>query len=248
MIFITGDTHSDWMHRLNMASFPEQKDLTKEDYVIIAGDFGRWKDSKEEKYKLDWLESRNFTTLFIDGNHENFDILDSLEVEEWNGGNVHKVRPSVIHLMRGQVFILEEKKFFTFGGASSHDISDGILEIGDPLIKEWKHDYSKMFRVNHESWWERELPSEEEMIEGLKNLEKHEMTVDFVLTHSPYTSILRKLDGGSGFYNADRLSNYLQAIREQVDYKRWFMGHMHISKVYYEESAFFLYEEILRIL
>ena len=27
-----------------------------------------------------------------------------MEVELWHGGKVHKVRPSVIHLMRGQVF------------------------------------------------------------------------------------------------------------------------------------------------
>lgn len=42
MIWITGDTHVDWVHRLNMASFPEQKEMTKDDYVIICGDFGIW--------------------------------------------------------------------------------------------------------------------------------------------------------------------------------------------------------------
>ena len=53
---------------------------------------------------MDWLEDRPFTTLFCEGNHENFDRLYSYPVEKWNGGNVHKIRPSVIHLMRGQVF------------------------------------------------------------------------------------------------------------------------------------------------
>ena len=37
--------------------------------------------------------------------------------------------------MRGEVFIIEDKKFFTFGGASSHDIQDGILDYND---KDWR--------------------------------------------------------------------------------------------------------------
>ena len=71
MIYATGDTHGGWMHRLNMASFPEQKDMKKDDYVIILGDFGLWDDSRRERQALDWLEGRSFTTLFVDGNHEN---------------------------------------------------------------------------------------------------------------------------------------------------------------------------------
>ena len=100
MIFITGDTHGDWISRLRTESFPEQKEMTKDDYVIICGDFGIWDNSKREKYNLDWLKDKPFTTLFVDGNHENYDILDELPVKEWNGGKVHFIRPSVIHLMR----------------------------------------------------------------------------------------------------------------------------------------------------
>lgn len=123
IIWVTGDTHGDWIHRVNMDSFPEQREMSKDDYVIILGDFGIWRDSPQQRWYLNWLEERNFTTLFIDGNHENYDILDSYPVEEWHGGKVHFIKPSVIHLMRGQVFDIDGLKFFTFGGASSHDIS-----------------------------------------------------------------------------------------------------------------------------
>lgn len=153
MIYVTGDTHGEWLYRLNMNSFPEQKEMTKDDCVIICGDFGIWDHSKKENYNLDWLENKPFTTLFVSGNHENYDILDSLPVSAWKGGKVNFVRPSVIHLMRGQIYDIEGNKFFTFGGASSHDISDGILEQDDPRIKKWKKDYSKMFRINHVTWW-----------------------------------------------------------------------------------------------
>ena len=95
--------------------------MTKDDYVIICGDFGgvwnRFEENKYEKHWMDWLEKHPFTTLFCEGNHENFDRLYNYPVEKWNGGNVHKIRPSVIHLMRGQVFQLCGKKFFVFGGA-----------------------------------------------------------------------------------------------------------------------------------
>ena len=39
MIYITGDVHGDWLSRLKKASFPEQKILTRDDYVCISGDF-----------------------------------------------------------------------------------------------------------------------------------------------------------------------------------------------------------------
>ena len=248
MIYITGDTHGDWMSRLNADSFPEQKEMTKDDYVIVLGDFGIWDNSKRENYNLDWLDNKPFTTLFISGNHSNYDILDSLPIEQWNGGNVNFIRPSIIHLMRGEVFNIENRKFFTFGGASSHDISDGILEIGDKRIKQWDKDYFKMFRVNHLSWWERELPNQEEMDNGIKNLELNNNKVDYILTHCSYTSLLKQMDGGSGLYESDILTDYLQKIKQTVDYKQWLFGHMHINQNYYWERTTCLYEQITRIL
>ena len=252
MVFVTGDTHGDWMNRLKVDSFPEQKEMTKDDYVIICGDFGIWDDSKREKYNLDWLEDKPFTTLFVSGNHENYDILDSLPVEEWHGGKVNFIRPSVIHLTRGQVFNIEGKKFFTFGGASSHDISAGILEPDDSLFKEKKRLLDKdpfaLYRINHVSWWQRELPSDEEMEEGLRNLERENNKVDYIITHCPYTSLLRQMDGGSGLYQSDYLTDYLQKIKQTVDFKHWLFGHMHINNTCYWERSSCLYEQIIRML
>jgi hypothetical protein len=156
MIYITGDTHAEFQDRFNTSAFPEQKEMTKDDYVIICGDFGGvwdvgW-ESKREKWWLDWFEERNFTLLFIDGNHENFDRLYGYPVKEWHGGKVHELRPHVLHLMRGQVFEICGKKFFTFGGASSHDITAGILEVDDPDFKKKKKMLDKLdacYRINH---------------------------------------------------------------------------------------------------
>ena len=105
-IFITGDTHCDYdWEKINTTNFPEQKNLTKDDYVIIAGDFGGiWGLDKTDRYIIKTYEKRSFTTLFVDGNHENHDALDQYPVEIWNGGKIHRISDTVIHLMRGQVF------------------------------------------------------------------------------------------------------------------------------------------------
>ena len=249
-VWITGDTHGDWINRLNVDSFPEQKEMTKDDYVIICGDFGIWDNSKREKYNLDWLDDKPFTTLFVSGNHDNYDILDSLEAKEWHNGLVNFIRPSVIHLMRGQVFNIEDKTFFSFGGASSHDISDGILEPDDPSFKEKKKQLDKdpfaLYRINHVSWWERELPNEEEMKNGLDNLKKENNKVDYIITHSPSTSELY-LMGGKGLYQSDILTNYLEEVKANTEYKRHFFGHMHVNKAINEKDIC-LYEQIIRIL
>ena len=250
MIYITGDCHSDF-RRFNTKNFPEQKDMIKDDYVIICGDFGGvWnidEESLQEAFNMDWLEDKPFTTLFVDGNHENFDRLNSYPVEEWNGGKVHRIRKSVIHLMRGQVFKLEGKTFFTFGGASSHDIDGGILDINNPdyhkkrkkLDREWIP-----YRINHISWWERELPNEEEMVEGVHNLETHGNNVDYIVTHCCASSSQAILSGGK--YKTDIATNYLEQIKRNVKYKKWFFGHYHDNKMVNAEEIL-IYEQIIRI-
>ena len=68
MIYITGDCHGNF-ERFNSSIFPEQHEMTKDDYVIICGDFGgvwRKEENKTETMVLDWLECRPFTTLFAD--------------------------------------------------------------------------------------------------------------------------------------------------------------------------------------
>ena len=164
-IYITGDTHGGFQ-RFGSKYFPQQKNMGREDYMIVAGDFGGlWDGSPKDQYWLDWLEEKPFTTLFVDGNHENFDLLNTLPERQWNGGRVHVVREHVLHLMRGQVFTFGGLTWLTMGGASSHDIQDGILDPADPDFEGqyWlMRRLRAMFRVKGVSWWPEELPSAEE--------------------------------------------------------------------------------------
>lgn len=251
MIFVTGDCHSTF-EKFNTKLFPEQKEMTKEDYVIICGDFGGiWdkdESGKEELWWLKWLENKPFTTLFIDGNHENFDRLYAYPVESWKGGKIHKIRPSIIHLMRGQVFDIDGIKFFTFGGARSHDISDGILECDDPNYKRKKKRLDRgrrPYRINRVNWWAEEMPTIEEMEEGCKNLETVKNEVDFIITHCCPSST-QMLIGGKEPFPSDELTEYFQELRERVHFKKWFFGHYHDNKSVNEKEQM-LHDQIIRI-
>ncbi len=248
MFYITGDIHGD-PTRLSKNSFPEQTGMTKDDYVIILGDFGIvWdeKNTKSEKYWLKWLEEKPFTTLFIDGNHENFNRLYTFPVEDWCGGKIHKLSNSVFHLMRGQIFNINGTTFFTFGGARSHDISAGILNRSDPEFKQKKKELDKdpynCYRILNETWWELELPTQEEIQTGrnaLKNI-KH---VDYILTHCPPNEVFKKLDFTE---KPNILTEFLDEINNLVDYKAWFFGHLH-ENMKINDKMFLLYEQIIKV-
>ena len=258
-MYVTGDTHGPTkigmfsvdgvIPRFSTKNFPEQNEMDKTDIVFILGDFGcvwQAQESNEEKYALDWLDKKPFTTCFIDGNHENHARLNSYPVEEWNGGKVHKIRPSVIHLMRGQAFHMDDVRIFTFGGARSHDISDGIL---DPVkdakkIRQWQKSGMKYFRVNGVSWWPEEMPSQDEMDEGIQSLEKENWKVDFVMTHDGTSSV--KAFVSHGAVKPDELNVYLEEIKQKLYYKKWFFGHLHENRNL-PDNQILLYEQIIRI-
>ncbi len=234
-----------------MEAFPEQRQMTKDDYVIILGDFGGiWEykgENKKEKNWLDWFEERSYTLLFLDGNHENFDRLNAYPEKSWHGGRVHEIRPSVLHLMRGQVYEIGTKKVFTFGGAASHDISAGILDPADPLYRTKRQRLNRQrvfYRVLRQSWWPEELASEEEMAEGLKNLAAHENRVDLILSHCCASSTQAVI--GRGFYKPDAETDYLEQIKQSISYDYWLFGHYHDNRRV-SEKEFLLYEQFVRV-
>lgn len=246
MIFITGDTHGEFT-RFSTDIFPEQKQMTKDDYVIVCGDFGIWQDTPQERYWLDWLNDKPFTTLFVDGNHSNFDRLYQMSINEWHGGHVHFIRDSIIHLMRGQVFDIAGKRVLAMGGASSHDISGGILEPDDPDFRQKRKVLDRkmaLYRVNHVSWWKEELPSDEEYAAAEKNLAACNWKVDYIITHCCPTSVADIL--GGGLYQPDRLTDFFEEVRERCEFDYWFFGHYHDNRVLMRKYVM-LYEQIIEM-
>lgn len=252
MIYITGDCHANF-HKFSTQAFPEQKEMSRDDMVIVCGDFGIWHNNPTEKYWLDWLSKKSFTIAFVDGNHENFDRLygDEFEVVDFHGGKAHKIRENVYHLMRGYVFEFEGKKFFAFGGARSHDIDDGVLDAKDyDSVKEMIYDYNRrstlgeMLRINHISWWEEEMPSKEEMDFGIRTLKEHNNQVDFIVTHCCPTSIAAVLLRRK--VSSDELTQYFEELASTVAFNKWIFGHYHDDREIYDKYIL-LYDQIVRI-
>ena len=269
MIFVTGDCHGDW-RRFELEYFPEQVEMTRDDFVIIVGDFGIWNGGVDEEIALNRLAQKPFTTLFIDGNHENFDRLlgDEFREVDFHGGKAKLIRNNIIYLERGYVYELQNKKFFVFGGAASHDIRDGVFAIDGHTRHLRGEDNGTYFRyvdkdfgtlsnvinayrntngisrVQGWSWWREEMPCAEEMQRGIDNLDAVGNQVDFVLTHCAPTEIVSLL-----FPNQRRVSDtatrYLTSIANTTDFKKWFFGHYHDNRNF--GRYILLYEQIIQI-
>ena len=206
-MIITGDTHGT-LDLETLRNYCYNFDVRKE-YIVILGDVGVCFHGgiKDERVREELERIPSKGVLFIDGNHENFEILNSYEVEEWNGGKVHKISDKLIHLMRGQVFEIDNKKIFTFGGGNSID-------------KQW--------RIEGRSWWKEEMPSKEEYEEGLLNLEKVGNKVDYIFTHTAPREICKRMVQKM-YSGEEELQDYLQRISETVDFKKWYYGHWHFD-------------------
>ena len=128
-------------------------------------------------------------------------------METWNGGKVQRVRPSVVHLMRGQVYEIGGRRFFTMGGASSHDIGDGILDPADPQLKQKCRrldERGALYRIEHLSWWKEELPGEAEYREARENLAANGLDI-YTKAYFTYENALAASKNGLGVKSEGQL-------------------------------------------
>ena len=112
--------------------------------------------------------------------------------------------------MRGQIFEIEGKTIFTFGGATSID---------------------RDYRIEGKEWWAQELPAYEELDEGFANLKRYGNKVDYVITHSCGQRALMypQLRIAAGIKTACPESHMLSNFEDFVDFKHWYFGHFHID-------------------
>ena len=214
MIYVIGDLHGELeIGKLSRKNFPEGV-VAVDDFVVVCGDFGLfWSSpvSSSERYWLDWLDERPWTTLFVDGNHENFDLLNALPREERFGGIVGRAGSRIFHLRRGEVYDVDGFRCFAFGGAESCD---------------------KKGRKLGKSLWKEEIPSEEEFSLGMKNLEKQGFEVDLVFSHTAPEVVFRRMDNAGILYtvpneNGDPTRIMLERFLGKLKFSRWYFGHFH---------------------
>lgn len=235
-VFICGDTHGTLdIGKIEQLKMKEELDYG--DYLIVCGDCGVVWDKESLPEHTKYFENIGCNILFIDGNHENFDMLNEYPVEVWNGGKIHKISEHIYHLLRGQVFEIYGEKFLTIGGADSSD---------------------REYREEHISWWSNERITYDDINEAKQNLEKVNYKVDYVITHTPptktlneFVKILTQCGEDIPYYLKHKItptksSDMLDFVVKEVKYKFWFCGHLHIDEKI--NMVQLLYNDIVEII
>ena len=203
MIYITGDTHGD-IDFSKLLSLKD-KNLTYDDCLIICGDAGIcWSYSLFWKFK-EMYSSLGCTIIFIDGNHENFEMLNNMPLVEYKGALMHRIDKHIFHVLRGEIMTINDKTFLCIGGAVSID---------------------KAYRTPYLSWWPEEEITYHDIDNALDNLKKVNNKVDYVITHCVDTKTVLKEFG----FRRDVCTDQLIFIDRVVDYKHWYFGHYHFDR------------------
>ena len=209
MIFVTGDVHG--MRDTGKFNSPYFRNTINKpgNTVLITGDFGvTWTLDALEQAR-DYYSQFDCDFLFIDGNNENFDILNNLPVSQYAGGKVHDVSPNIKHLMRGEIYNIEGTSILAFGGADSYDA---------PTIDPYTH------RAEGVSWWAAETPTDDEFKNAIYNIHNNGRKVDIILSHETTSRNVNKYFSWSITSTTCRM---LDEIERFTDYKMWFFGHHH---------------------
>lgn len=223
MLFITGDMHAD-PYMVQVDQMAKKRDVllksprTDPDepcYFLVAGDFGYcWRgQEKNLEYLSSKLRQYNTILYFIDGNHEDFDLLYSYPIDA--NTRMRQVCENIYHLQRGCIYTIEGKNIFTFGGADSVD---------------------RARRIPGVSWWAQEVPTTREWAMGENCLESYCGKLDYVITHDAPRRILKSLVKHGvmrNLWDCSNVPDMLDRFMEIVEYKfpeaRWFFGHHHLD-------------------
>ncbi len=221
MLYVTGDIHADIRRLKGRAA----KQLKKGYILLVCGDFGfLWDGSPKELRLLDWLGKRPYQILFVEGTHDNIDLLSGYPEETLYGGQVRRVSGNCCQLLRGECYEIEGKRVFALGGGESTDMD---------------------IRVEGETWWSRELPSAEELAHARETLASLNQQVDYIITHSVAPTVNKFLDREQMQINL--LLAFLNEISETVQFKRWYFGSCHLDKAIPPKYCA-VYQEILPVM
>ena len=203
MVGLLGDVHGDLNHLLTAARTFWARGV---DVIVQLGDFGvvfSGEDFEKNLTKISRrLAKRNQTLYWLDGNHEDFDILYEKFPVDTDG--LRRLRHNVIHMPRGYNMELAPYKAVTppnvlgvLGGANSIDRS---------------------LRTEHIDWWPQEQISEADLAAlGSEH-------VDILLGHEAPLHV-RTLDEDQG---ADRTgwrpSDYAYAAKGRRMFHQGFMA------------------------
>jgi hypothetical protein len=183
--------------------------LKKGDFLIVAGDFGfLWDKTDREDRILKKIGKKKHYTLFVEGCHDNYDLINSYPVENFCGGETHHISGRLFHLLRGNIFNLQGVRVFAFGGGVSADVAE---------------------RQQQNRWWGEEAVTETEIETALENLEDYGNQFDIAVTHEAPASIKQFLAFESTLLT--RIHFFLDEVKNTAKFGHWYFGKLHKHKV-----------------
>ncbi|MCL2508981.1 MAG: metallophosphoesterase [Oscillospiraceae bacterium] len=208
MLYVTGDTHGD----LSRFSDPRLRKLKKGDTLIICGDFGFvWDGTPEEEKRLKKLGNKRYNICFLDGTHENFDLLKQYKTSEWNGGKVQRISGNLYHLCRGQLYEIDGLKVFAMGGGESPDFD---------------------IRMESETWSRAEIPTKKELLDAASVVDRSGGKIDIIVTHEPPLKLkgFLLLKENKETLRVTGLNTFFEEMSSFCKFRRWFFGSLHEDK------------------
>ena len=133
-------------------------------------------------------------------------MLDTYPIVDYKGGKARKIAENIYYLMRGQIYEIDGKSVFAFGGGESPE---------------------KELRMQMGKWWKREMPSLDEMKAAFENLKKHDLKVNYVITHEPSANIKNMIDHKS---DINSVAAFFDGLEKNITYDKWFFGSQHIDR------------------
>lgn len=243
--FVIGDTHGgldlDALHDAEK-TINRIGGFDRDDFIFQCGDFGFvWdkKESEKEKENLDYLENIGVSILAIPGNHDNYEaIRNNYPLVDFYGDTAYEIRPHIHIASRGAYYNINGMTVFCVDGAHSHDIQDGIIDPTDKEGIQYAVTHGLRCRINHISWWEEECPNEIDRRNILDKAAQHDYKADIILTHQPPISDV--ILAGFTFKDPDEYGIWIELnIRQKMEYKKLFSGHMHVDRQFYKDYILF---------
>lgn len=184
-VAVCGDWHGNtrWMqHAIYTA------EMRGADVVVQLGDFGiGWDEGQYVEAVAAAVADTGVPVLFIDGNHENFDMLLALPVRD---DGLREVAAGVFHLPRGLVWEWAGERWLAAGGGYSVD---------------------KPYRIEGVSWWPQETLTEAE-VEACIAAGK----IDVLLTHDTGTHVIPGTHRTAEWFQPEQIE-ISHAHRRQID-------------------------------
>lgn len=220
-IYVTGDIHGDIASR----EFLLRKYLTKDDILLVLGDFGY---SWNEDAIKEWNSKKfKFTTISLFGNHENFSIIKELPRVKKYDSNLISLNKNTFYVENGEMLNIKGIKFFCFGGALSID---------------------KELRIPFVSWWPEEIPSNEEYDHALITLASNDFKFDYLLTHTCDRNLKNEIFRYPYEFNDPTeimIERFKELISNKGSYNKHYFGHHHSYEV--KDNVIGLYTEVVEL-